>query len=389
MDGRNKKSVKICMLSTGHNALDDRIYYKETLSLLKQYTEIVLLTPGDSQNFEGGTNLIHIQLKNNASILSRLFGIPKAIYILSKIKPNICHFHDYELIFALPFLKLFTRCKIIYDVHEVYPEMASVSQKIPQAIRPIIVRFIDLSEKMLSKLTNYIIAADENIAKRFSNTKQVATIFNYPRLSLFVPNQHKLSELKSKYNGRLPIIYHGTIDVNRGLFKMIEAMQILRKKRPEIILLLIGEIDDNLFKQVRKEIQDKRLQESIDIFGWIPHKDLVNYIFISKIGLVPFLPTKKFLKNIPVKQFEYMACGIPVLGANLPPIASYILKAECGRVYNPTSSEELANGVIDIISNETEWKRLSEAGKKAVQNLWNWDQMESKLFDVYEKLLEY
>jgi hypothetical protein len=30
---------------------------------------------------------------------------------------------------------------------------------------------------------------------------------------------------------------------------------------------------------------------------------------------------------------------------------------------------------------------MSENGKKAVQNLWNWDQMEKKLFKVYEDLI--
>ena len=82
-----------------------------------------------------------------------------------------------------------------------------------------------------------------------------------------------------------------------------------------------------------------------------------------------------------------MACGVPVLGANLPPIASYITASGCGKIFDSTRVESLANGVIDILQDKSEWKRMSEAGKKATREMWNWDKMEKKLLAVYEELL--
>jgi glycosyltransferase involved in cell wall biosynthesis len=384
--------MKICMLSTGHNLFDDRIYYKEVLSLSKKYSHIFIVAPGEEndgikEREQNGIRII--PLKKSESILQRLLIIPTAIKTVLKIKPQICHFHDFEFIFALPFLKLISRSKIIYDVHEVYPEMVDASKKIPNILRLFIVKFVDLSEKMLSRLADYIITSDNSIAERFKCNHHVSTVYNYPRLSLFVPERDRISHLKKLYEGRTPIIYQGGMSEDRGLLKMIQAMNLLKKKRPDIVLLLVGEMSDDIRMMAKEAIQMNDLHDNIDIIGWVPHRDVVNYITISKIGLVPLQPIKKYLKNIPIKQFEYMACGVPVLGSDLPPIASYINKSGSGKVYESTSAKALAGGILDILKDESGWKCMSEAGKKATQNKWNWDEMEKRLFAVYKDIIGY
>lgn len=381
--------MKICILSSAHSPYDDRIYYKETLSLSKKYSNIFVIAPcraEDIADAQGENGLRTLPLNASGSKLRRLLNVAAAIRVVLKIKPDICHFHDYEFVFGLPFLRMLSKCRIIYDVHEAYPEMVEQSRKIPNSIRPFVAKFVDLTERALSRMTDYVITADDNIAERFKHNKHVVTVFNYPRLSIFVPDQARVSYLKKLYKGRTPIIYEGGISEDRGLFRMLDAISILKNQRPDIILLLVGEMYGDLVNQARDIIKEKDLHNNVDIVGLVPHEDVVNYIHVSRVGLVPLLPTKKFLKNIPIKQFEYMACGIPVLGADLPPISSYINSSGCGRVFDSTSADKLAEGVIKILESEPEWKRMSESGKKSVSEAWNWDKMEEKLFMVYEDL---
>lgn len=379
--------TRICIISTGHSLIDDRIYYKEALSIVRRYPSVSIIANDMGQYSKKNDDITFVPLRKPKSIMQRLLINLVIIKRILMIKPQVCHFHDFEFIFALPFLKIFSRCKIIYDVHEAYPEMAEASNKIPKLFRPVAGKLVALSEKLLSYFADWIITADDNIASAFKHKHNVVTIFNYPRLSIFSPEWERVSYLKCRYADKVPIIYQGGISENRGLFTMIGAMEILKGERPDIILLLVGEMEDGLLKRAKQEIHKKKLQENIDIIGWVSHKDVVNYIYISKVGLVPFLQTKKFMKNIPIKQFEYMACGVPVLGSDLPPIASYIEKAQCGRLFDSSSADALALGVLEIIRNEEEWKRMSEAGRKAVTDIWNWDKMEDKLMTVYDNLL--
>jgi glycosyltransferase involved in cell wall biosynthesis len=380
---------KIVVLSTGHSPLDDRIFYKEVLSLTKRYNDIVFVMPGEKADFEEREGIKFVPLRKAGSLLSRFLLVPQAIMAVLKLRPDICHFHDFELIFALPFLRLFTRCKIIYDVHEVYPEMILDSNKIPGHLRPFISWAVDVCEKILARLAHRIITTDDSIKERLLNVhNKVTTIFNYPRLSLFVPDADRVSQIRMRYKDRMPIIYVGSMDETKGgLFRMIKALEIMKDKRPDLILLLVGDMSDKDRERAGREIKQKVLQDYIDIVGPVPHEDVVNYISIAKVGLIINLPTPKWFKNIPIKQFEYMACGVPVVGADLPPIASYVNAAGCGRVIDPMDAEALAVVILDILGDENEWRRMSEAGKRAVQNEWNWDEMEKRLFSVYEELL--
>ncbi|MBI5739843.1 MAG: glycosyltransferase family 4 protein [Nitrospirae bacterium] len=378
------------MLSTGHNHLDDRIYYKEVISLLKKYGSVSVVAQGtappDYKCNEG--EIKFFPLKRSGSILSRLSVVPEAIVTMIKYQPRVCHFHDFELIFALPLLRLLTRSKIIYDVHEVYPEMILDSLKIPRLMRPFLAVVAGLSQKLLAVLTDHVITTDNDIASQFNNVRsKVTTIFNYPRLSLFVSDEKKVSELGRKYKDRIPIIYNGGFNENKGLFLMIRAMEIIRKSNPEVLLLLLGRADGNTRLKIDEEIRRRNVEDGIEVVGWVPHRDVVNYISISRVGLIANLPIRKWRKNVPIKQFEYMACGVPVLGSDLPPVANYVKAAGCGKVFDPASAEALAQGIIDILKDEDEWRRMSESGRKAVREMWNWDAMEERLLNVYEGLL--
>jgi glycosyltransferase involved in cell wall biosynthesis len=377
------------MLTTWHVPLDDRIYYKEILSLIKKYPSISIVAPRDSsdQSFDH-PDIKFFPLKMKKTTLSRFFVLPQAIKIVLKIRPDVCHFHDFEFLFALPLLRLFSRTKFIYDAHEVFPDMVRESRKKSRLIFPLFSKMVDISERWLARLAHYVIATDENIAIRFRVIRQkVSVIYNYPRLSLFVQDKQKTARLEKHYKNRLPIIYIGGMSEDKGLFQMLKAMQIIRTKRPEVLLLLIGFVKKKYRKRLNDELIKEGMQEIVDYLGWIPHTDIVNYIHISKIGLIANLPTEKWKKNIPIKQFEYMACGIPVLGSDLPPIAPYIKASGCGKVFDPTSADALAKSIQEILEDEENWKNMSENGKMAVQKSWNWSQMEKKLFSIYERVL--
>ncbi len=377
---------RICMLSTGHDPLDDRIYYKEALSLAKRHPAITIVAQGAPTKRENGCGIEFRSLGQAKSLLGRVLLIPRAVLATARLRPSVCHFHDYELIFAIPLLKLFSR-RVIYDAHELNFETALESGKIPRLFRRPFSRLVDKAEKTLSGLADYVIASDQSIAEGFDERKTpVETIFNYPRLALFKPDEERLRSLRNVYRGRTPILYQGSMGEERGLFVMIRAMEIVRASRPDVVLLLVGPMDGGLKRSAEDLVSEKRLEDCVQIIGPVPHKDVVNFIAVSRVGLVPLLPTKKFMKNIPIKQFEYMACGVPVLGADLPPIASYVNESRTGLTFDSTSPDALAKGVLAILENEREWKKMSDAGKRAVQDRWNWDEMEKRLLRVYEQV---
>ena len=385
---KDSERVTICVVSTAHSPVDDRIYFKEVQSLAKFYKNIVMVMPEDPESLLTNSSVKLVPLNRPRSISGRLLLIPKIMHFLVKLQPTVCHFHDFEFIFALPFLRFITSCKFIYDVHESFPEMMAQSRKFPSFVRPVLGYLVDLFECWLSQFAHAILAADDNIAHKFRRFHEnVTTIFNYPNLSLFVADERARLKLEKHYNGRTAVIYEGGFSVERGLFKMIEAMRYVKAARPDVILLLVGKLDDQLRLRAEQEIARNQLEQNIDIVGWVPHEKIVNYISYSKLGLVPLQPNQKFFKNIPIKQFEYMACGVPVIGANLPPIAFYINEGQCGQVFDSTDSKSMADAVLRILNDEVRRIRMSKAGRLATRDRWNWSEMEKRLYSVYQQLI--
>lgn len=380
--------MRICIISSAHQPFDDRIYYKETISLLKEYNNIHLIAPKSNTNKQvHNEKIIYHALWNSNSLYFRIINLLKVVWIAKKLKPDVCHVHDYELILIFPILHFFFNCKIIYDVHENYPEMMGDSQKFPKLIKPLLAKVVELLEISMSKFASYIITTDENTTQKFMKFhKNVITIFNYPDLEGFAPQPERVQELKNFFTPYKLLIYQGSISRERGLFLMLDAVKSLKRIIPNVMLLLVGPIDEILKFEAEKQIKKDNIQENVRIIGSVPHLDVVNYISISRIGLIPLFPTKKYIKSLPIKQFEYMVCGIPVIATNLPLISKFIESAKCGFTINIFEQEIFIDNIIKLLDDELLWKKMSISGEKAVNEKWNWKSEEKKLISIYGKL---
>lgn len=371
--------MKICIFTTGHNALDDRIYYKQALSLKKVYKDITIIAPDDREiYYENGIKIVGVKKPNSIKerfILTRLV-VEKAI----EEKADIYHFHDFELIYTAPKIKKYLpNCKIIYDVHEHYPDMVSMSKKMPKILRPFAIKLVDKSEAYISKKFDYIITADDAVKERFNNfNKNVDVVYNFSEFNTSSINVDKVYD----------VIYQGGITIERGLMQVIMAIEKLKLYKNDIKMIFVGPFGDKDSEaRATSYIRERKLANNIIFTGKVSHSDVELYIRKSRIGIVTLLPLPKYYKNIPIKQFEYMSCGIPVIGSNLPPIKKFVQKYDAGIIVDPTNVEEIAAAIKKLIENQELCSRLGANGVKAVEEEYNWSTMEEKLYKIYKSLI--
>lgn len=371
--------MKICILTSGHQALDNRIFYKQALSLKKRYEDITLIVPDtQAENFHQGIRIIGVPRANSLYGRFKLGDtiVDKAI----EIGADIYHFHDFELIYKVGRIKkALPRCKLIYDVHEHYPDMMSMSKKVPKLIRPLATCVVDKSELWLAKSFDQIITADDAVRDRFSNyNSHVDVIYNF-------------SEFETREGHATPkeydVIYQGGITLERGVFKVVQAIRILRDKWPQIKMVFVGPFNDSQGqKLVTKYIAENKLENNIVFKGRVSHLEVEEYIRKSRIGVVTLLPLPKYYKNIPIKQFEYMSCGIPVVGSDLPPIKRFLTSHDSGLIVDPTKPQEIAAALDKLLSDPDLCQKMGDNGVRAVKEEYNWGKMEDKLLDIYSRL---
>ncbi len=91
----------------------------------------------------------------------------------------------------------------------------------------------------------------------------------------------------------------------------------------------------------------------------------------ARIGVCPLQPVPKFLLNIPVKVFEYWACGLPVVASDLPPIRPFFRNEDAGFLVPPKSAAALARSIGWLLDHPGEAARMGERGRELVTQRFN------------------
>ena len=169
---------------------------------------------------------------------------------------------------------------------------------------------------------------------------------------------------------RLPVvIYSGTIDTRFDLETLAHAV----KAMPNLHFLLIGPLTSAGLEQGLQT-----LQKEVN-FTWLgakPYEDLPAYMQSSSAGIIPFHLNDLTEAVNPIKYYEYLAGGLPVVA---PPMRD--LTAMKGPLYSYRNREEFCtalgqaleakekgrSGSIDFAKKNTWEKRFSEV-LKIVEN---------------------
>ncbi|AKB75713.1 hypothetical protein MSLAZ_2452 [Methanosarcina lacustris Z-7289] len=376
--------LKICMLSTSHNPLDTRIFYKEAKSLKKVGYDVSVLGHTSEKTIDevDGIKIIGIDKKVDPKEYLQL--LKQLIKNSVDINADVYHFHEPESLPAALYLKFFKRKKVIYDVHEYYVDKLHDMSLQRKVFFMFLLYFI---EPLFCRYFDAIITADEGIAKRYKNfNENVHPIINLPTLQLFEGDNDPLIE--EKYRDEDVIIYIGGLAQERGIFTLIEATHKVSNKYPSIKLLLLGNFETNKFKSKCFEyIKKNKLEKNIEYLGFLPHIEIPKYIGISKIGTVLLYPTERFKKTAyPLKLFEYMACSKAVIASDLPAMGKIIKEAKCGLLTDPTDKDKIAENIIYLIENPQESKKMGINGRIAVEKKYNWEIMEKQLIEIYKTI---
>lgn len=373
--------LNVCMLTTSHPPYSPRIFDRESKSLNRNGYSVSIIAPSDRKEKKevDGINIITVKKPSEKYLhFITMYRIFKAGL---KQKCDVYHCHEPGSLLICIILKLIKKNNVIYDAHEHYPSLIAENALFPNYTKKMIEFFLDNIERNLCKSSDKIITVNHTLKTRYDVYKPTTILYNVPPLNIFSP---KNTEKSAK-----TIIYTGNVNKKRGLDFLLHSLHIIKNDHQDVKLLIVGSISDtNEFKTwVESYINDNNLTENFQLTGWVPYEELVEYTQNSTLGVILFQPT--YYNNIiglPNKLFEYMACQIPVVASNLPEIRYVIEDVHCGFLVDPTNSNDIAKAICSIIENPDEAKVMGYNGRKAVEEIYNWENMEKRLLKLYGEL---
>ena len=202
--------------------------------------------------------------------------------------------------------------------------------------------------------------------------------------------------IKSRYRaGKKKIIcYVGSFNPWHGVVDLIKAFSLIRKGN---VLMLIG--SGSGFQECKELVGKLSLQSDVIFTGPVEYQKLPEYLNAADILVAPFntktsdtIITKRsqtFRKYgmwwSPVKIFEYMSMGKPIIASDVGMMRHYL--GNGGILYEEGDIEALAKSMNTVIKNPYIAKKIGLKARKMVLDNFTWEMLAKKTLKVYHSLL--
>jgi glycosyltransferase involved in cell wall biosynthesis len=164
-----------------------------------------------------------------------------------------------------------------------------------------------------------------------------------------------------------------TMDQEKGIRDLIHAIHFIKLRSPAPLLLLcVGENPEEMGPYRQIALESGLADDEIHFVGFQPHSEVARWMKACDVCAIPSPPSRFFSRYVsPMKLFEYLAVGVPIVATDLPAHREVIRDGENGILVQPQNPVAIAEGIIKIMLDAQLAARLSIAGQQTVaDNSW-------------------
>ena len=172
--------------------------------------------------------------------------------------------------------------------------------------------------------------------------------------------------------------WHGVDALPIVLARLIDRYPTLR-------LLIAG--DGPQRGELERDLRERGIVRSAVFTGSLPQEDVAELIRQFDVALAPYPRLEHTFYFSPLKLFEYMACGVPVVAAEAGQIAEVVRDGETGLLYPAGDLDALVAACDRLLSDQTLRSLLGDAAAKEIHGRYTWDQNAERVVDLARSLV--
>lgn len=361
--------MKITHFTSVHTRTDVRIFHKECKSLASEGHEVFLVV-ADGKGYSQEQGIRIRDVGKGKGRFDRMCRVSRRVFQEAlDLDADIYHFHDPEL---LPYCWLLKKKgkMVIYDIHEDVPRQILSKSWLAGFLRPQVSKITEFVENSLVKSLDGLVCATPKIAERFQKIhRNVVTVCNYPMLS-------ELHEANVDWSKKeKAVCYVGGISRIRGIREMVAAAEFIHG-----LLYLAGPFESQTEFEYVSSLPGWK---NVRYLGVLDRPGVRNLLNRMMAGLVLLQPIPNYLEGLPVKMFEYMSAGIPVIASDFPLWREIIEGCGCGVCVEPCDSHTVAEEINSIMENNQRGGLMGQQGRAAVEQKYSWENESKKLKAIY------
>jgi len=364
--------MKICHFSSAHPANDTRVFHRMCKSLAARGHDVTLVITGSPDRIDGGVRVVGHIPRPESRWRRVTITAWRVMRLADSLGAEVYQFHDPELLPWVLWMRLKGR-RVIYDAHEDYIEDLRERPYLPSFGRNTLIALVDRIERFCTRRISGVTGATDYITEKFAaNGVDAVAIRNFP----FVDELWSADATHPSAERRFA--YVGNIMRTRGITEMVEACRLA-----DVTLMLAGTFETD---ELRAGAVAQPGWNKVVELGHLSRKELPPMLAGCVAGLVLFHPEKNWIVSGPLKLFEYMSAGLPVLVSNFPLWKQVVEGNRCGICVDPLDVNAISAALRWFCDNPAEARAMGERGRAAIRNKFNWEREVEALEAFYAKM---
>jgi glycosyltransferase involved in cell wall biosynthesis len=326
-----------------------------------------------------------LMLKRQPHIASLLFLLIYLIRILPQY--DIIYAREFHGVIVALLPRLIFGKKLVFEINGIANEERRLKRD--SFLNHILVSFIKKAEKMATRYSEKVISVAPKIklylTQNFNcpsgkikviangvNTKQFCPIHTSP---LLVEWRKRLG---IKSNDTV-IAYVGNLAPWQGIDDLIEISFRLLSKNGNLKFLIVGE--GVLKPLLLKKVINSGYDGKIIFTGMLNHEDIPFIINLADICVAPL----RVMTGSPIKVFEYMACGKPVVTSRIEGL-EFIEAEGAGRLTAPEDIISLEEALSELIADPRKRADMGQKGMQISRERFSWESRVTEIEDLLKNL---
>jgi hypothetical protein len=250
-----------------------------------------------------------------------------------RLKPDAFIFATHELLYLALFLKLFTKCRIIYDVQENYYWNILYTPAFPLLIKPFVALYVRGKETLTARYVDHFFLAERGYGQELKFPGNNFTILEN-KVRVAVEERRKPPSVGS--NNTINLIFSGTLAETTGVFTAIDLAVKLHVIDERFRLTIIGFCAQHkVLEKITLLITPRPFIELIAHDSPLPHSEIFRHIRKSNFGLITYQINPSTMNSIPTKLYEYLGFKLPIVLVNHKPWVDFCYPYKAAIVFEP------------------------------------------------------
>jgi len=224
---------------------------------------------------------------------------------------------------------------------------------------------LDAMQRRQYRHASAIISVAEGLTewlKHEAGHERVVTIGNGANTGVFTPEAPRRPGLPERF-----AVFFGQFPAWQGISTLLEAVK-LPAWPSGLPLVFVG------VGAMRPDVEAAvvELPGRVLYLGRLPYDEVAQVVAHAVVSFVPMMAPERETLFSPLKLYESMACGVPVVASNVVGISEVVSEWQCGILFPAGDACAIAEATARIVGDPVEAREMGHRGREAAVARFSW-----------------